>query len=45
MKTASTYVGDLNEFLSRYKYQLQLTKELDSRTGDLDQPAVNEIVL
>lgn len=45
MKTAKNYAGDLDQFLRRYRYQSRLTKELDSRTGDLDQLAVNEIVL
>lgn len=43
---ASDFSGDLNTFLSSYKYQPELTKRLDNlENTSIDQSLINEIVL
>lgn len=42
----SEFIGDLNAFLTFYKFQPELTKRLDSiENAPIDQALINEIVL
>lgn len=43
--TATRFKGELKQFLDKYKYNLDLTKELDSCKDDFDMALIHKITL